>query len=117
MLELAGLAVYAGDQIAGYALRLLGTIVGLLIGMAVWYIGSGHGTGNPYAIVVATVSLHRTRAQFIVFKFCFFFRRLLLLRSYLGDLLPRRNRRCSGRWQASRLFLASLPASVPAIGP
>ncbi|KAG5725819.1 hypothetical protein E4T56_gene2441 [Termitomyces sp. T112] len=50
----AGLAVYAGDQIAGYVIRVAGTIAGALIGMAAWYIGSGHGPGNPYGIVVAT---------------------------------------------------------------
>lgn len=25
------------------------------VGMAVWYIGAGHGDGNPYGIVIATV--------------------------------------------------------------
>lgn len=49
-----GLAVYAGDQIAGFVVRLAGTIIGLLIGMAVWYIGAGSGNGNPYGIVIAT---------------------------------------------------------------
>ncbi|CAA7266340.1 unnamed protein product [Cyclocybe aegerita] len=49
-----GLAVYAGDQIMGFFIRLLGTIIGLLLGIAVWYIGTGNGNGNPYGIVVAS---------------------------------------------------------------
>ncbi|KAG6854200.1 hypothetical protein C0991_009513 [Blastosporella zonata] len=50
-----GLAVYAGDQIAGLVVRLTGTIFGLLIGMAVWYIGAGGlGDGNPYGVVITT---------------------------------------------------------------
>ncbi|KAG6885510.1 hypothetical protein C0993_000760 [Termitomyces sp. T159_Od127] len=52
----AGLAVYAGDQIAGYVIRVAGTIAGLLVGMAAWYIGAGHGPGNPYGIVIATTA-------------------------------------------------------------
>ncbi|KAG6817295.1 hypothetical protein H0H87_010637 [Tephrocybe sp. NHM501043] len=52
-----GLAVYAGDQIAGFVIRIAGTIFGLLIGMAVWYIGAGGlGSGNPYGVVIATVA-------------------------------------------------------------
>ncbi|KAI5832414.1 hypothetical protein K523DRAFT_344860 [Schizophyllum commune Tattone D] len=50
-----GLSVYAGDQIGGYVIRLIGTGIGLLLGMAVWYIGAGNGDGNPYGIVAATV--------------------------------------------------------------
>ncbi|RDB27383.1 Uncharacterized protein C57A7.05 [Hypsizygus marmoreus] len=51
-----GLAVYAGDQIAGFIVRLAGTVLGLLVGMAVWYIGAGSGDGNPYGIVIATTA-------------------------------------------------------------
>ncbi|KAF8907694.1 hypothetical protein CPB84DRAFT_1768565 [Gymnopilus junonius] len=50
------LAVYAGDQIAGFLVRLTGTIAGLLIGMCIWYIGAGLGHGNPYGIVIATTA-------------------------------------------------------------
>ncbi|KAG6849761.1 hypothetical protein H0H93_005443 [Arthromyces matolae] len=49
-----GLAVYAGDQIAGFVVRIVGTVAGLLVGMAVWYIGAGNGPGNPYGVVIAT---------------------------------------------------------------
>ncbi|KAJ8703362.1 hypothetical protein PTI98_001989 [Pleurotus ostreatus] len=48
------LAVYAGEQIAGIALRTVGTVLGLLLGMAVWYIGAGSGLGNPYGVVIST---------------------------------------------------------------
>ncbi|KAG6910622.1 hypothetical protein DXG01_009131 [Tephrocybe rancida] len=52
-----GLAVYAGDQIAGFFVRIAGTILGLLVGMAVWYIGAGGlGPGNPYGVVIATTA-------------------------------------------------------------
>ncbi|PPQ76063.1 hypothetical protein CVT24_006853 [Panaeolus cyanescens] len=51
------LAVYAGDQIAGFLIRMVGTAIGLVIGMALWYIGAGRGHGNPYAIVIVTTVL------------------------------------------------------------
>ncbi|KAG6828854.1 hypothetical protein H0H92_006561 [Tricholoma furcatifolium] len=51
-----GLAVYAGDQIAGFVIRIAGTVAGLLLGIAVWYIGAGHGDGNHYGIVIATTA-------------------------------------------------------------
>ncbi|KAJ8703361.1 hypothetical protein PTI98_001988 [Pleurotus ostreatus] len=38
------LGVYAGDQIAGITVRMIGTVLGLLVGMAVWYIGAGSAT-------------------------------------------------------------------------
>ncbi|KAH9919970.1 uncharacterized protein BXZ73DRAFT_104789 [Epithele typhae] len=40
--------VYASDQVYIYVLRIIGTFVGALLGMACWYIGAGSGTGNPY---------------------------------------------------------------------
>ncbi|CAK5266926.1 unnamed protein product [Mycena citricolor] len=49
------LAPFAGDQLFGVATRLVGTLVGLVIGMVVWYIGApGTQNGSPYAIVVVT---------------------------------------------------------------
>ncbi|KAJ7259813.1 hypothetical protein C8J57DRAFT_1339211 [Mycena rebaudengoi] len=49
------LATFAGDQLFGVMMRLFGTCVGLLLGMAVWYIGApGLANGNPYAVVVVT---------------------------------------------------------------
>ena len=48
---------YASDFIGGLLVRVAGTIVGGVIGLAVWYIGSGDGPGNPYglAAVMAVV--------------------------------------------------------------
>jgi hypothetical protein len=51
-----GLATFAGDQLFGLARRLVGTALGLLNGMVVWYIAApGKGDGNVYAAVVVTV--------------------------------------------------------------
>ncbi|KZT25917.1 hypothetical protein NEOLEDRAFT_1132953 [Neolentinus lepideus HHB14362 ss-1] len=47
------LNVYASDQIFNYFTRLIGTFIGLIIGLLVWYIGSGHGKGNPYGIAAS----------------------------------------------------------------
>ncbi|KAJ7909256.1 hypothetical protein B0H13DRAFT_2192889 [Mycena leptocephala] len=50
-----GLATFAGDQLFGLATRLVGTALGLLNGMVVWYIAApGKGDGNAYAVVVVT---------------------------------------------------------------
>ncbi|CAA7266342.1 unnamed protein product [Cyclocybe aegerita] len=51
------LALYAGDQIMSFLIRIIGTVVGLLLGIAVWHIGAGHGNGNPYGIVIASVNI------------------------------------------------------------
>lgn len=50
-----GLGVFAGEQIAGFIARMAGTLIGLVFGMLAWYMGSGHGTGNPYGVVAATL--------------------------------------------------------------
>ncbi|KAI0777718.1 hypothetical protein BD413DRAFT_519071 [Trametes elegans] len=42
--------IYAADQVFNYAMRLGGTFIGAVLGMACWYIGAGHGTGNPYGL-------------------------------------------------------------------
>ncbi|KAJ7247491.1 hypothetical protein C8J57DRAFT_1359112 [Mycena rebaudengoi] len=48
-----GLATYAGDAVFGAAIRIVGTGLGLLNGMVVWYIAApGKADGNPYAMVV-----------------------------------------------------------------
>lgn len=61
------LAVYAGEQIASFLLRVAGTVIGLLLGMAAWYMGSGHGDGNPYGVVIATSALV---APFMFLRLC-----------------------------------------------
>jgi hypothetical protein len=50
-----GLGVFAGEQIAGFVARMAGTLIGLVLGMLAWYMGSGHGTGNAYGTVAATL--------------------------------------------------------------
>ncbi|WWC58457.1 uncharacterized protein I303_100999 [Kwoniella dejecticola CBS 10117] len=52
-----GLGVFTGEQILQFALRMSGTVAGLVLGMLAWYIGSGHGTGNPYGVAAATMVL------------------------------------------------------------
>lgn len=50
------MGVYTGEQIGSFILRMGGTILGLIIGMVAWYIGAGHGPGNPYGVAASTVS-------------------------------------------------------------
>ncbi|PBK89280.1 hypothetical protein ARMGADRAFT_1167595 [Armillaria gallica] len=52
-----GLAVFAGDQIYSYGVRLIGTGIGLLNGLVAWYIGAARGNGNPYGVVIITTAL------------------------------------------------------------
>ncbi|TFK82815.1 hypothetical protein K466DRAFT_666286 [Polyporus arcularius HHB13444] len=46
--------IYASDQVFNYVMRIGGTFVGALFGMVCWYIGAGHGTGNPYGLAAIT---------------------------------------------------------------
>lgn len=34
--------------------RILGTVLGGLIGMAAWYVGCGHGHGNVYGLAASS---------------------------------------------------------------
>ncbi|WVQ77075.1 hypothetical protein IAR50_006758 [Cryptococcus sp. DSM 104548] len=52
-----GLGVFTGEQINAFLVRMSGTVAGLVIGMLAWYIGSGHGNGNPYGVTAATMVL------------------------------------------------------------
>ncbi|EIW75394.1 hypothetical protein CONPUDRAFT_169272 [Coniophora puteana RWD-64-598 SS2] len=47
------LNIYVSDQLFNYATRLLGTFVGLIVGLVAWYIGAGRGIGNPYGIAAS----------------------------------------------------------------
>ncbi|KAK6359209.1 hypothetical protein TWF696_000373 [Orbilia brochopaga] len=42
---------YMGDFIFSIAMRTLGTVIGGVFGLVVWYIGAGSGPGNPYGIM------------------------------------------------------------------
>ncbi|KAF8608867.1 hypothetical protein BDV93DRAFT_465925 [Ceratobasidium sp. AG-I] len=48
-----GLNMYMSDQIGQFVARILGTVGGGVIGMVIWYIGSGHGIGNPFGLAAA----------------------------------------------------------------
>ncbi|KAL0565348.1 hypothetical protein V5O48_016677 [Marasmius crinis-equi] len=47
------LNIYASDQIFNLVTRLMGTAAGLVLGLAAWYMGNGHGNGNPYGAAAA----------------------------------------------------------------
>ena len=45
-----GLVAYTADFVYGFMLRVIGTVVGGVLGMVCWYIGAGNGPGNPYGM-------------------------------------------------------------------
>lgn len=53
------LVIYMADFTFSLICRAIGTVVGGLLGLVAWYIGSGHGIGNPYglAAIMAVVIL------------------------------------------------------------
>ena len=44
------MGTYTADFIFGFGLRVVGTVIGGLIGMVVWYIGAGNGPGEPFGM-------------------------------------------------------------------
>ncbi|GAD99554.1 hypothetical protein PVAR5_8269 [Paecilomyces variotii No. 5] len=44
------LLVYMSDYTYSVIMRLVGTVIGGVIGLVAWYIGSGVGPGNPYGL-------------------------------------------------------------------
>lgn len=46
--------VYMADFMFSVVCRTFGTVVGGLLGLVAWYIGSGHGPGNPYGLAAIT---------------------------------------------------------------
>ncbi|KAJ3509937.1 hypothetical protein NLJ89_g4950 [Agrocybe chaxingu] len=56
-----------GLAIMGFFIRILGTIIGLLLGIVVWYIGAGNGNGNPYGIVIASTAMWTMVSTTILF--------------------------------------------------
>ncbi|KAJ4488072.1 hypothetical protein J3R30DRAFT_3433086 [Lentinula aciculospora] len=48
------LNIYASDQVFNLVIRLVGTFVGAVLGLAAWYIGDGNGVGNPYGAAAVT---------------------------------------------------------------
>ncbi|KAA1472661.1 hypothetical protein DENSPDRAFT_872334 [Dentipellis sp. KUC8613] len=71
------LNIYAGDQLYNYFVRILGTFLGLVYALMVWYIGSGSGNGNPYGLA----------ASFGVFSIPLVFIRLYAPPQYLQGIV------------------------------
>ncbi|KAJ5345463.1 hypothetical protein N7452_003467 [Penicillium brevicompactum] len=44
------LVIYMADFTFSLLCRAVGTIIGGILGLLAWYIGSGHGEGNPYGL-------------------------------------------------------------------
>lgn len=58
MMGQTAMVVYMADFTFSVISRFIGTVVGGAVGLVAWYIGSGHGPGNPYglgAIMAAVV--------------------------------------------------------------
>jgi hypothetical protein len=45
------IAQFTADTIFGFVCRIVGTFLGALLGMVIWYIGSGSGMGNAYGLL------------------------------------------------------------------
>lgn len=52
-----GLYPYTADYSWGVITKVIGTVVGGIIGMVAWYIGAGSGQGNPYGIAAIMAPL------------------------------------------------------------
>lgn len=52
-----GMVTYFSDFTYQFVTRVFGTIVGGVIGLAGWYIGSGNGPGNPYGLAAVMAVL------------------------------------------------------------
>lgn len=48
------LPVYTADLTLSVVSRLLGTLIGGVMGLVAWYVGSGGGSGNPYGMAAIT---------------------------------------------------------------
>jgi hypothetical protein len=44
------MVIYMADFTFSLICRAIGTIIGGALGLVAWYIGSGHGDGNPYGL-------------------------------------------------------------------
>ncbi|EXJ79388.1 hypothetical protein A1O3_08890 [Capronia epimyces CBS 606.96] len=49
------LVPYAADFTWGLILRMVGTVIGGILGMLAWYIGAGNGPGSPYGIAAVMI--------------------------------------------------------------
>lgn len=48
------LAVFSGDTFSSWLSRIIASFWGGIVGLAMWYIGSGNGKGNPYGLAAVT---------------------------------------------------------------
>lgn len=71
------LTVYAGDQLYNYVIRLVGTLLGLITALLIWYIGNGSGNGSPYGLA----------ASYAVFSVPVVFIRLFAPAKYMQGLI------------------------------
>ncbi|GFF70690.1 uncharacterized protein C57A7.05 [Aspergillus udagawae] len=51
------LLVYMSDFTFSLICRAVGTVIGGVVGLVAWYIGSGHGPGNPYGLAAISVPI------------------------------------------------------------
>ncbi|KAF4155768.1 hypothetical protein CNMCM8927_004192 [Aspergillus lentulus] len=51
------LLVYMSDFTFSLICRAVGTVIGGVVGLAAWYIGSGHGPGNPYGLAAISAPI------------------------------------------------------------
>lgn len=49
--------IYMADFTFSLLSRTIGTVVGGVLGLLGWYIGSGHGTGNPYGLAAIMAAI------------------------------------------------------------
>lgn len=49
--------VYMADFTFSVVCRTIGTVIGGVLGLVAWYIGSGHGPGNPYGLAAITAAV------------------------------------------------------------
>ncbi|KAL5483606.1 hypothetical protein ACEPAI_8838 [Sanghuangporus weigelae] len=45
--------VYASDHLYNFVARCVGTVIGIVLGVMIWYIGCGNGNGNPYGLAAS----------------------------------------------------------------
>lgn len=50
ILAIMSLQRFTADTVYGYLMRIFGTFFGAILGMVIWYTGSGHGLGNAYGL-------------------------------------------------------------------
>ncbi|CAI4212384.1 unnamed protein product [Parascedosporium putredinis] len=129
-----GLVLYMADFTFSVMSRILGSVNGGVLGLAVWYIGSGNGPGNPYglsgAMAVALVVLVWCRYADVQnpsygnpgVGYNVFWRRLLLAligiaAATVVQIFPARHRQPSTSQGHSLTLSAPFPTTTPCFSP